>query len=676
MPLQTIILKPGVNTESTATLNAAAIQTSQLIRFKAAGDMVLVEKLGGWDKFYPAAVSSPIREMHAWEGINSDSRLAIGAETSLDVIYQNDLSDITPRILISDVTPDFSTTSGSPLVTIVDASITVTIYDTIVIRTPIAVGGLILSEPYAITNVTGTNSYQITAADLATSTVSNGGDLPVFTTTSGSAAVNVALTANGFIVGSSFRIPPSTTVGGLVLSGVYIVQTIVDPDNFTINASASATSSASATMNGGNVEIAYYIVPDLSPPAAGYGIGPYGLGGYGTGVTPSPTPGIPITASNWTMDNWGEILLACPSNGEIYAWSPDSGFTVATKVLNAPSRNGGIFVSEPAQILVAWASSIDDVQDPLLVQWSDSGDYTNWAVTSQTQAGGFRLPTGSKIVGGLQGPQFAFIWTDIDVWAMEYIQPPFIYGFNKLAQECGLISRHAACVTNSTVFWMGNNQFYMYAGSGVQPILCSVWDFVFQDLDTSNIDKIHVASNNGFGEVSWFFPSASGGTGEIDSYIKYNFVLQCWDSGRLNRTAWIDQSVLGQPIGATSTGYIYQHEVSPDADGQAMGEYFSTGLAQISDGENLMFVDWLIPDFRYGAYNAPQSASLNITLNYTNYPGSPIKSKGPYAVSSTVDFRNPRVRAREIGFTAAGTGIGSFWRLGGIRYRAAPDGKR
>jgi hypothetical protein len=676
MPLETITLSPGVNTQSTAIQNAASIQTSQLIRFKAAGEQVLVEKLGGWVKFYPASIGSPVREMHAWEGINSDIHLGIGAENTLGVISSGFLQDITPRILISDTTPNFSTTNGSTTVGVIDPNITTTIYDSIYVRTPVAVGGIVLQGAYAVALVTGANSYNIVAASPATSTVANGGAVPVFTTTSGSPTVNVALTNHGLGVGSSFAVPTPTTVGGVTISGTYIVQTVVDANNFTINTSSAATSSASASMNGGNVEIAYYIGVAPAATSAGYGIGGYGLGGYGTGIAPSPSPGTSITTTNWTMDNWGEILIAAPTNGPIYTWSPDSGYAVGVKVLNAPVINGGIFVSEPSQILVSWASSINGVQDPLLIQWSDAGDYTNWAVTSQTQAGGYRLPTGSKIVGGLQGPQFAFIWTDIDVWAMQYIQPPFIFGFDKLAKSCGLIARHAACVVNSAVYWMGNNQFYVYAGAGVQPIVCSVWDFIFQDLDQNNLDKIHVAPNNGFGEVAWYFPSASGGTGEVDSYVKFNFILNCWDCGRLNRTAWIDQSVLGQPIGASSAGYIYQHEVALDADGQAMGEFFETGLAQIAEGENLMFVDWLIPDFRYGTYAGPQNASLNLTLNYTDYPGSAQKSKGPYQVSSTVDFRNPRVRAREIGFTAAGTGLGSFWRMGGLRYRAAPDGKR
>jgi len=675
MPLQTIQLLPGVNCEKTPTLNQATISDSQLIRFKPAGDMALVEKLGGWQKFYPASMNSPVRELHAWEGNNFDLHLGIGAEQSLNVISSGVLQNITPQIFVSDSTPDFSTTTGSDLVTIVDPNLTVSIYDTIYIKTPVAIGGLILQGAYGITNVLTSDSYQVTALSDATSTVSNGGTLPTFTTLSGSPQITVDLANNGYIAGDSFAIPTATTVGGLTLQGSYIVQSVTDSDHFVINATNNATSSATVSMNGGKVEIVYYIALSPIDPPGGYSTGSYGIGAYGLGVSPSPSAGTPITTTNWTLDNWGEILIACPTNGPIFTWSPDSGYSIATKVQNAPEINGGIFISEPAQILVAWASSINGVQDPLLVNWSDSGDYTNWNVSALTQAGGYRIPTGSKIVGGLQGPQFAFLWTDIEVWSMQYISPPFIFGFTKLATECGLISRHAACVVNSTVFWMGVNQFYLYAGEGVQPILCPVWDFVFQNLDNSNIDKIHVASNNGFGEVAWYFPSKSGG-GDVDSYVKYNFLLQCWDYGKLARSAWIDQSVLGQPIGASPSGYIYQHEVALDADGQPMGEYFTTGYAQIAQGDEMMFVDWMIPDFKYGQFGSSSSASLNVTMNAVNYPSRAVRTVGPYAVNSSTDFRNPRVRAREIGFTVQGTGLGSFWRLGGLKYRAASDGRR
>jgi hypothetical protein len=675
MPLKTVNLLPGVNTEQTALQDESIVASSQLIRWRYAAQRVLVEKLGGWAKFYPLAFGSPARALHAWEGINADTHLAVGCETSLDVITAGLASDITPRTLITNPAVDFSTTSTSKTVTIVDAGITVSVYDTIYLLTPVSVGGIVLQGSYPVASVVSSTSYNIIAASAATSTVASGGAVPVFTTTASSFAVNVQLNNHGYTAGQTFQIATSTTVGGITLFGAYLVQAVVDANNFTINASFAATSSASASMNGGNARIEYFIAVSPTVPAAGYGVGAYGDGGYGIDITPSPSPGNPITTTNWSLDNWGEVLIACPANGPIYTWSPDSGFLNANIIGTAPLINGGIFVSNTAQILVAWASSINGVQDPLLMQWSDSGNYLQWTATALTQAGNFRIPSGSRIVGGLAGPQFNIIFTDLDVWSMDYIQPPEVYGFNNLATNCGLIARHAAGVVNTTAMWMGNNQFFRLDGETVTTIPCPVWDFVYQNLDTNNLDKITCAPNNGFGEMSWFFPSLSGG-GEIDSYVKYNYNLNAWDFGQLQRTAWIDQSPVGQPIGADATGTVYQHEISPDADGQPLIASFQTGFFQISDGENFSFLDWIIPDFKWAYYGEGGSASVTITLFYCNYPGDAVSVAGPYTVTAATQYVNTRLRGRQVSFKIESSDLGTWWRFGGTRFRITPDGKR
>lgn len=675
MPVQSVALVPGFNAELTSALGQATVLTGTLVRWRMGGQQVLIEKLGGWAKFYPLAFGSPVRALHAWEGLNADTHLAVGCETSLDVITAGVAQNITPTTLVTNPAVNFSTTSGSPVVTIVDAGVTTSLFDSIYLLTPVAVGGLVLQGSYPVSTVVSASSYTINAASNATATVTNGGAVPVFTTVSGSPFVNVMLTGHGESVGESFSVPTPTTVGGITISGNYVVQAIVDADNFTIITSQAATSSASGSMNGGNASIEYFIAISPAAPAAGYGLGGYGTGGYGIGIAPIPSPGTPITTTNWTLDNWGEILLACPANGPIYTWSPDSGFSNAVRIINAPLINGGIFVSNTTQILIAWASSLGGVQDPLLIQWSDSGDYTDWTASALTQAGNFRIPTGSKIVGGMAGPQFNVIWTDLDVWAMDYVEPPLVYGFNKLATNCGLIGRHAFATADAAIYWMGNKQFYVMTGGSVTSIPCPVWDFIFQDLDSNNLDKICCASNNGFGEVSWFFPSLSGGTGEIDSYVKVNVNLGfIWDFGRLQRTAWIDQSVVGQPIGGDANGNVFEHEISPDADGQPMLSSLGTGDFQVADGNQLNFVDWIIPDFRFGYYEGQPSAILALSLSFTDYPGSSTTTVGPYNITSTVQYINTRLRARYASLEISSSDLGSFWRIGNLKLRATPDG--
>lgn len=679
MPLQSIKLLPGIDTESTAALGEARIIAADLIRFKRTEGEVVPEKLGGWDRFYPLSLGSAVRDLHAWEGLNADAHLAAGCTASLNVITEGVNQDITPRTILTNPTPSFTTTMGDSIVTIDDSGVTASIYDIIYLLTPISIGGLILQGAYAVVAVIDVDTYTIDAGIDAASSVMTGGDVPEFITTLGSPVVNVELVGHGESIGETFDIPAvtATTVGGITLSGAYLVQTVVDADNFTINASQAATATATASMNGGNAAILYYIGVGPSAPAAGYGTGTYSTGGYGIGVVPTPTPGTPISATNWTLDNWGEVLLACPTDGPIYQWSPDSGIANATRILEAPEINGGIFVSQPAQILVAWASSQGGVQDPLSLNWSDAGNYTEWSVTSITQAGGYRLPTGSRIVGGLAGPNFGIIFTDIEVWAMDYIEPPLVFGFNSLGSNCGLLSRHGYAVLNSTVFWISNSKFCLLNGETVQTVPCTVWDFIFQDLDTAHVDKVYAGSNSLFNEVTFYFPSASGGTGEIDSYVKFNPVEGVWDCGRLDRSAWTDQSPVGPPVGGSPTGYLYQHEVSPDADGQPMNPWLETGYWRIEDGEELNFIDWLLPDMRYGYYAGMQGATVQITLSVTDYPnGAPVKSRGPYSVTSATPYVNTRLRGRFASMRIESNDLGSFWRMGRTQVRSAPDGKR
>jgi len=259
--------------------------------------------------------------------------------------------------------------------------------------------------------------------------------------------------------------------------------------------------------------------------------------------------GTPITATGWSLDNWGSDLIACAQNGAIYSWNATSGNSTAQVISEAPPFNGGAFVAMPAQILVAWGSTANQNigvdQDPLLVKWSDQLNYREWTPSTTTQAGSYRIPTGSRIVGGLQGPRTALLRTDLDVYAMQYVGYPLVFGFNKIGASCGLIGKNAACQLGGTVFWMGPSNFFALTGSGATPLPCPVWDAVFQDLDPDNKSKVVCAPNTVFNEVWWFYPS--NGATENDSYVKLNVVEGSWDYGPIGRSAWIDQSVFGNP---------------------------------------------------------------------------------------------------------------------------------
>ena len=759
MPHSALKLMPGVDVNKTPALNEAAISQSQLIRFipdRTLGG--LVQKLGGWTRFYAAQIGSTVRCLWAWEDTNANSYLAVGSDgiapivvtgasgngttvtltfagsfifnvnqaivvsgvnpngyngtyvvtaatsssvsfastttttyvsggaitgggNSLGVITSGGSQDITPEQTTVNVAVNFSTTSGSNAVVVVDTGRNTNDYYVVDIQTQVSVGGIVLFGQYQVSNPSlSANQYTIYAASNATSTVANGGAVPSFTTTTGVNSVSVTLNNHGYLAGDTFPVLIATSVGGVTIYGNYAVISVTSANVFVIAGSTTATSGATVSMNGGQAHYVYRNGVGTYPPGTGYGVAGYGFYGYG-GVVPTSYRGVPINATDWTLDNWGQILIANPLGGPIYSWDPTTGTAVANVIVAAPTVNQGMFVAMPQRQIIAWGSTFTGIVDPMLVRWCDVNNYDDWTASITHQAGRYRIPKGSRIVQGIQAAQQALLWTDLGIWAMQYSGPPYVYQFNELGTGCGLVGRKAATSMNGIVYWMGQSQFYRLAGNGVEPIKCPIWDVVFQDLDTANLDRIRIAANSRFGEITWYYPTIGNG-GENYGYVKYNVVLDQWDYGSnstanpyVARSAWINESVLGPPIGAGLNQYLYQHETSKDADGVAMNSYFQTGYFALTEADVKTFIDQVWPDMKWGYFDGTQGANVLLTFYITDYPGTAPVAYGPYTLTQATTYITPRFRGRLVAIRIESNDIGSFWRLGNIRYRAQADGK-
>lgn len=692
MPWGTVKLTPGSNSELTPTYNRAGYVETALGRFKSS----MFQKLGGWQKFFAGAVVGIPKALHAWQDLNEVKRLAVATTENVTILTQaGSITLITPQTLDTDPPLDFSTTSGLTTVEIVDTDLTdsPTTNMSVYFRVPVSIGGIVLSGLYPITQITGADSYEIEALTAATATEANAGTVPEFTTLAASASVNVELADHGQIVGNVVVFDEPTSVGGIVVQGKYAVTTVVNADNFTVTGSAAAVTPDTVMMNAGEAGFTYHIALGPLPAGVGYGVGGYGLGGYGLGTSSAGVQtGIPITATDWTLDNWGEILFACPERGGVYWWQPNAGFQNLGLIGTGPLFNKGMFASMGQQQIVAFGSSIDArigggigiYRDPLLLQWCDVGNFMVWTPTASNFARNYRIGTGSEIVAAGATKNRNLIWTDLGIWSMVWNGGQSAYSINNVGGNCGIVGMHAWCVSGDTAFWMGKGNFFAYAGSGVSPVPCSVWDDVFQDLDAANQHKCVAASNTDFTEIWFFYPSLRDGTGECSRFAKYNIVEQTWDIGPMDRVAWIDRSVLGNPIAVTSTGIIYYHEMGNDADNVALVPMMLTGDFMIDEGEDFAFIDEVIPDFRWGLKNgSSQDAQIAINLHVRDVPGEdPPRTYGPFLVTkdspsftpaSPIDKTRPRGRLAQLEITSTDTG--SFWRLGAVRFRYAPDGK-
>lgn len=674
MPFEKIVLRPGVNVEATPLLNEASWSVSNLVRFFQG----MLQKLGGWSRLTSTALIGTCRGLLPWADLSGNSYVAAGTEQRLQVVSLGVVYDITPITKTDNLSMPFQSFSGTGNAYVNDTSNGANVGDWIYIDNPASIGGLVLRGFYQVTAINTVNQYEISVLPLKfTSSVSSGGAAAEFTTSNGMNTVTVTLDNHGLSAGDNYTIYISTTVGGLTLVGVQLVVSVIDANNFTFAAATGATSTASAFENGGDIRVEYLLPNGLvsAGVAEGYGEGAYGAGPYGVGA-PSGTP---TPLRQWSLDSWGEQLLASPTQGSLYFWDPTDGLpgSPAQVISQAPPAINGFFIAMPEQQVVAYGTTNPNTSlfDPMLIQWCDVADYTDWTATAANQAGSFRLPRGSKIVGGIQGPQYGLLWTDLSLWAMQYIQPPLVYGFTEIAAGCGLIAQRAQCILGTTVPWMSYNGFFTFSGGGMTPLPCSVWDVIFGNINSSEQDKICMGGNSHFNEFFLFYPSLSG-NGENDSYVKYQMNDGVWDYGSLIRTAWYDQSIItgNNPLGVDGNMLIQQHESSPDADGQPLISTATSGWFKLNDGQLYIFIERLIPDFILQG-----GATVQISVITADYPEDTPTVYGPYNVTgnSSSDYIIVRSRSRFARIQISSTAdLGSFWRLGEMIYMATPAGRR
>jgi hypothetical protein len=447
--------------------------------------------------------------------------------------------------------------------------------------------------------------------------------------------------------------------------------------------------------------------------------GDQGLSVITTGINTPITP-VGVTAPDWCLVNFGQNLIAQAEGFGIYEWDIGSGGPaalipgktaagVAMSWIGPPSRTTGMFLAMPQQQLVAYGCSgvpdatthVEGPFDPMLVRFSDNATQSDWVASVANQAGSFRLPRGSRIVAGIQAPMQAMLWTDIGLWMMTYIGYPDVWGFSEVAQECGLIAKKAVGVCGGQVFWMSRDRFWTFTSGQVAPLPCEVYDAIFQNLNINLVSKIRCGTNAGFDEVFWFYPSLAtqhpSALQENDSFVKFNRVTGEWDygtpidvfggnaNGGLMVSDWIDMNVFGHPIsamtGATGTvSQLMMHETGRDADTAAMDWWFRTGLFLLSEGEDFIFVDRCRPDFRWRQFSdaASSSAQIQITLysqDDSDNPTKPPVAYGPFLCSASSGPFDPRARGRYFSFKVEGDDLGSFARLGAVKFRFQPDGR-
>ena len=531
------------------------------------------------------------------------------------------------------------------------------------------------------------------AYDITPLNQTNTGATSVFTTTTGSSNVTVSITGHNAIAGTFVTFDNvtlsngSTSFDATTFEGKeFEIQGIANTDAFYIDAGSNEANAGITAQ--GTTDAAFQINPgpEFSLPAYGFGTDNWGSDTWGT---PSDETNVTLPARQWSLDNFGEDLIATVLNGGTYIWDTSSGVsTRATAVANAPTASRLSLVSTPDRHLIILGTEntigTTNSQDDLLIRFSDQENINEYQPTAENTAGSLRIADGSRIMAAERSRGQILIWTDTSLHSMQYIGPPFTFGLRQLGQNCGIIGTHAGVDLNGISYWMSQDSFYLFDGS-VRILPCPVEQFIFNNINITASENAFAGHNGEFNEIVWFY--ARTGSDQINAVVAYNYLEQTWWTGTLARTTWIDREVYDNPVGSqynptaiannetiigltNGASQMYIHETGNDADGEAITAYIKSGAIQIGQGDDFSFVSKLIPDIQN------QSGTLNLDFEFLRYPNdaNPVtKSTSFTSGTEKVDLRG---RGRQFTANIVSNTTGSAWRLGTMRFDIQPDGKR
>ena len=631
MPLQKLLLRPGINRESTTLANEGTWFEMDKVRFRSG----YPEKIGGWVRLSANSFLGVCRSIFNWLTLNGANLMGVGTNIKFYIENGGAYYDVTP------------------------------------LRTTVTIN----NNPFVATN--------------------------------GSAILTVTDTAHGCVTGDFVTFSGATGLGGnitaTVLNAEYEV-TVVTVNTYQITApvAANATDTAGSPGGGAAVVAAYQINVGtvISTPLSGWGAGTWGSGTWGVGTSSQNLLRL------WSQDNYGENLIINPRGGALYLWIPDPSPIVYNRAVllsstspapyttdvDCPTLCNAVAVSDSSRFVLAFGCNDygSSTIDPLLVRWSDQENYAVWSPLITNQAGSFRLSIGSTIVAQQQTRQEILVWTDAAVYSMQYLGPPFVWGFQLLADNISIAGPNAMATATSITYWMGVDKFYTYSGR-VETLYCPLRQYIFGDINLEQQPQFFAGTNEGFNEVWWFYCSANSNT--VDRYVIYNYLEQIWSYGNLARTAWLDTPLRSSPTAADYNNQLVYHEQGVD-DGSVSPATPITAFCQsadfnIGDGHNYGFAWRMIPDITFNGSTA-NTPAVTMTLKPRQNPGANYSAAATPSVTSTQDYqavRNyevqqfteivyVRVRGRQMAFRVSSNGLGVQWQLGVPSLDVRPDGRR
>ena len=713
MPLQKILFKPGVNRENTRYTTEGGWYECNKIRFRQGNP----EVIGGWEPLSAASFQGVCRSLWNWVTLGGNNLIGVGTNLKFYINQGGVYYDITPIRATSTINNNpFVATNGSTTITVTDTNHGCVTGDFVTFSGAVSLGGnitaAVLNAQYQVTVLTA-NTYTFTASATANATDASGspgGGASVVATYQISVGPAIPVPLVGWGAGTWGSPPPAGgTIGtwgyGLTSTSAlrlwnqinYGQDLVYGPRTGAIYywTASNGVNTRGVLLNslGGTVSFTNSVSTGVATAVTSTILYTEGAalqfsgGSLPTGVTAGTTYYV------FQVDGLTFNLLDS-SGAEVFTTSTGTG--AISLIVDVPTVQNNLNVSDASRFLIAFGCNDygSNVLDPMLIRWSAQDDVYNWTPDPTNQAGFTRLSHGSEIITTVQTRQEIVVFTDVSVYSLQYLGPPYVWASQLLGDNISIMSPNSAVIASGVVYWMGVDKFYQYDGR-VNTLNCDLRRYVFGDLNQEQSLQVFAGTNEGFNEVWWFYCSANSTA--VDKYVIYNYLEKIWYYGTMPRTAWLDSGLQSYPISAnyvtaTTTGNLINHEtgLNDNTTGTAIAidAYISSSEFDIGDGHNFGFVWRVLPDLTFeNAESTPAGAlpSVSMTLQGLANSGSGVTSSASQPVSKsntyviTEQFTGQiftRMRGRQMIFKIASNQINTCWQLGAPRIDIRPDGRR
>jgi len=711
MPLTNVRIAPGINKADTPSGAEGQWIDGDFVRFRYGQP----EKIGGYTAIGQETIAGPTRAQHTWTDLEGRRYAALGTSKALYIYYEDKFYDVTP--LATAITgATFTSTNGSDIVTVNKSSHALEVGDYVTFTS--------VTVPGQATTLNGDINDSVTTITLTSSTgfssagtVRIGDELITYTgkssndltgCTRGTNSTSAASHSSGAAVREATVTRYNTTDFTSLTFEILSTAT----NSFTIKMATTETGTGMSAAGGASINPYEEIGPTIQTYGYGWGTGTWSRLTWGSGTT---TSSLILDPGSWSLDNFGEQLIATIKDGKTFVWNPGVSNPLeqrATIMTGAPTATRLTITSDRDRHVVHFGTetTIGDTttQDPMFIRFSDQENYNVYQPTSVNTAGTFRLDTGNKIVAAVSGKDYNLILTDQAAYTMQFVGPPFTFSIRQVGSNCGCIGQHATVYADGKVFWMGaGGGFFVFDGT-VKLLPSLVEDFVFTTtgsnvgINYSSNEIIYGSHNSLFNEIVWFYPAGTpSGSPAVQNNrtVVYNYVENTWSTMTLARSSYADASTYDVPYateydstatptianlsGATNTfgsSTYYAHEIGNneialDGTETAIPAYIQSGdfdLPTDGDGENMLRVSRFLPDFK----NLQGNAIVTIFLKNFPVDSGTSSQLGPFTINSTTDKIDTRARGRLANLKIQNTAVDETWRFGTFRADVNPDGRR